>query len=176
MTRTESALRANKASWADPTEKKKSLAQGRERAYKENRRTIGASFRPETIKRIAEVKYIKANNHLAIYLIEQNINPTPYKGWMKRLQTPFQYGSPERLNNAIDRFIALILKNENKTLNSQTVRQLVERATAEKPAPAYLKELRETARLNKEFNALTNQEKQEALSKIESKAEGKIGC
>ena len=173
MTRKESALQANKASWIDPIAKKRSLAQGRERAYKENRRSIGASFRPETIKRIAEAKYAKANNHLAIYLIEQNINPTPYKGWMKRLQTPFQYGSPERLNNAIDRFIALILKNEKKTLDKQTVSQLVERATAEKPAPAYLKELRERARLNKEFNALTNQEKQEALKGIGRTAEDK---
>ena len=142
MTRKESALQANKASWTDPIAKKRSLAQGRERAYKENRRSIGASFRPETIKRIAETKYIKANNLLAIHLIENKIAPTKYKGWMKRIQTPFQYGSPERLNNAIDRFIALILKNENKTLDKQTVSQLVERATAEKPAPAYLKELR----------------------------------
>lgn len=142
MTRKESALQANKASWIDPIAKKKSLAQGRERAYKENRRTIGASFRPETIKRIAEAKYIKANNLLAIHLIENRITPTKYKGWMKRLQTPLLYGSPERQNDAIDKLIALILKNENKTLNSQTVRQLVERATAEKPAPAYLKELR----------------------------------
>ena len=142
MTRKESALQANKASWTDPIAKKRSLAQGRELAYKENRRTIGASFRPETIKRIAETKDIKANNLLAIHLIENKIAPTKYKGWMKRIQTPFQYGSPERLNNAIDRFIVLILKNENKTLDKQTVSQLVERATAEKPAPAYLKELR----------------------------------
>ena len=173
MTRKESALQANKASWIDPIAKKKSLAQGRERAYKENRRTIGASFRPETIKRIAEAKYIKANNLLAIHLIENRITPTKYKGWMKRIQTPFQYGSPERLNNAIDRFIALILKNEKKTLDKQTVSQLVEKATAEKPAPAYLKELRERARLNKEFNALTNQEKQEALKGIGRTAEDK---
>ena len=173
MTRKESALQANKASWTDPIAKKRSLAQGRELAYKENRRTIGASFRPETIKRIAETKYIKANNLLAIHLIENKIAPTKYKGWMKRIQTPFQYGSPERLNNAIDRFIALILKNENKTLDKQTVSQLVERATAEKPAPAYLKELRERARLNKEFNALTNQEKQEALKGIGRTAEDK---
>ena len=110
MTRKESALQANKASWTDPIAKKRSLAQGRELAYKENRRTIGASFRPETIKRIAETKYIKANNLLAIHLIENKIAPTKYKGWMKRIQTPFQYGSPERLNNAIDRFIVLILK------------------------------------------------------------------
>ena len=173
MTRKESALQANKASWTDPIAKKRSLAQGRELAYKENRRTIGASFRPETIKRIAETKYIKANNLLAIHLIENKIAPTKYKGWMKRIQTPFQYGSPERLNNAIDRFIALILKNEKKTLDKQTVSQLVEKATAEKPAPAYLKELRERARLNKEFNALTNQEKQEALKGIGRTAEDK---
>ena len=142
MTRKESALNANIKSWSDPIAKKKSLKEGRERAYKENRETIGGSFRPETITAIAESKYIKGNNLLAIHLIENKIAPTKYKGWMKRIQTPFQYGSPERLNNAIDRFIALILKNEKKTLDKQTVSQLVERATAEKPAPAYLKELR----------------------------------
>ncbi|WP_269223159.1 hypothetical protein [Flavobacterium sp. IMCC34518] len=176
MTRKESARNANIASWSDPIAKKKSLTDGRKRAYKENRDNFGASFKPETIKAIAEAKYKKAGNHLAIYLIDLGINPTPYKGFMKRLQTPFQYGSHGRLYNAIDRFITLIDRAENKTLNSQTVRQLVERATAEKPAPAYLKELRETARLNKEFNALTNQEKQEALNRIESKAESKRGC
>ena len=173
MTRKESTIIANTASWSDPIAKKKSLKEGRERAYKENRETIGGSFRPETITAIAESKYIKGNNLLAIHLIENKIAPTKYKGWMKRIQTPFQYGSPERLNNAIDRFIVLILKNENKTLDKQTVSQLVERATAEKPAPAYLKELRERARLNKEFNALTNQEKQEALKGIGRTAEDK---
>lgn len=152
MTRKESALRANKISWDDPITKKKSLAQGRERAYKENRRTIGQSFTPETIKRIAEAKYIKANNLLAIHLIENRIAPTKYKGWMKRLQTPFQYGSPERLHKAIDRFIALILKNEKKTLDKQTLSQLVERATAEKPAPAYLIELRAKQRAKEVVN------------------------
>ncbi|CAM2772555.1 hypothetical protein SAMN05444143_104164 [Flavobacterium succinicans] len=175
MTRKESALQANKASWIDPIAKKKSLKQGRERAYKENRQTIGASFKPETIKRIAEAKFIKANNLLAIHLIEKDIAPTKYKGWMKRLQTPLQYASPERLCNAIDRFISLIEKEESKSLDKQTVRQLVERATAEKPAPAYLKQLRERVRLNNEFNALTNQEKQEAMKRIENKAENKRG-
>ena len=34
------------------------------------------------------------------------------------------------------------MKNEKKTLDKQTLSQLVEKATAEKPAPAYLKELR----------------------------------
>lgn len=173
MTRKESALQANKASWIDPIAKKRSLAQGRERAYKENRQTIGGSFRPETITVIAESKYIKGNNLLAIHLIENKIAPTKYKGWMKRLQTPLEYSSPERLNSAIDRFIELIMQEENKALQKQTVRQLVDRATAEKPAPAYLKELRERARLNKEFNALTNQEKQEALKGIGRTAEDK---
>ena len=76
MTRKESALNANIKSWSDPIAKKKSLKQGRERAYKENRQTIGASFKPETIKRIAEAKFIKANNLLAIHLIEKDIAPT----------------------------------------------------------------------------------------------------
>jgi hypothetical protein len=173
MTRKESALQANKASWIDPIAKKKSLAQGRERAYKENRRTIGASFRPETIKRIAEAKYIKANNLLAIHLIENRITPTKYKGWMKRLQTPLEYSSPERLNSAIDRFIELILQEENKVLNKEIVRKLIERATAEKPAPAYLKQLRQRVSLNNQFKCLTMQEKQNALKAIGRTAEDK---
>ena len=173
MTRKESALQANKASWTDPIAKKRSLAQGRELAYKENRRTIGASFRPETIKRIAETKYIKANNLLAIHLIENKIAPTKYKGWMKRLQTPLEYSSPERLNSAIDRFIELIMQEENKALQKQTVRQLVDRATAEKPAPAYLKQLRQRVSLNNQFKCLTMQEKQNALKAIGRTAEDK---
>jgi hypothetical protein len=151
MTRKESAINANTASWSDPIAKKKSLNEGRKRAYKENRNTFGASFPPEQIRAIAEAKYKKANNLLAIHLIEKDIAPTKYKGWMKRLQTPLQYASPERLCNAIDQFIKLIEDEESKALDIETVRQLVADAVANKPAPTYLKELRNKVSMNKQL-------------------------
>ncbi len=144
--------KGNIATWSDPIAKKESLAKGRTKRYAKNRAEIGTSFEASQIRNIAESKYKKAGNLLAIHLIELNINPTPYKGLMRRLQTPLQYAGESKLNNAIKRFAELIKKQEYEVLDFAYIKRLVTESVSNKPTPEYLQRLRTRIALNKQRN------------------------
>ncbi|MDR6845937.1 hypothetical protein [Flavobacterium granuli] len=101
----EAAKKANEASWIDHEAKKKSLADGRKRAYSKRREAGLSSLTPEHMETLKIRAYQKYNNLLALFLIKNGLDTESLLKKSKNLNTPYKYTFQINLEKAIERCV-----------------------------------------------------------------------
>jgi hypothetical protein len=118
----------NVASWIDKDAKKKSLAQGRAKAYKTRRNAGKNSFTDEHRKTLSVKKLEQYHNYIGIYLIENKMNTDILMQFTKRLNTPNFYVSDLKFKQAIETFVFDVNKEFESTLTYTIASELISKS------------------------------------------------
>jgi hypothetical protein len=164
--------KATLASWSNPEEKKKSLAEGRARSYKAKKNLTGISFNKSTIEKISINKYSAHCNYLALYLVEKSIDLTEIKRLVTKLNKPQHYKLERTFNQAIEKLLKVVNTESRKILTQEKAKELITQGKTEKPIRKLNRE--ETKRHYKRdavrlLGTLTTEELKEALKLLQNK-------
>ena len=115
----------NIASWIDREAKKKSLAEGRAKAYKKRREAGENSFTDEHRNTLRLKKLEQYRNYLAIYLLENGIDTRELMQSTKRLNIPNFYINELKLKKAIETFVLNANKEREGVITYPTAFELI---------------------------------------------------
>lgn len=169
--------KATLASWSNPEEKKKSLAEGRKTAYEIKRERTGCSFDPETILKISINKYTKSENQLALHLINKGIDIVPFKNIIRFLNYPGYYKKEGSQDKAIKTVVELSNKQKQNTLTIEKATELVNGGVNKKPIGEYRLNLKKKSNISREYReatkGLSTEMKVRVIEYIKAFSEGK---
>jgi hypothetical protein len=169
--------KGNIASWTNPEERKKSLADGRKTAFQIKKEKTGCSFDPETILKISINKYTKSGNELALYLINKGINIVPFKNKIRYLNCPGYYKKEGSQDKAIKTVVELSNKQKQNTITIEKATELVSNGISRKPTGEFRLNLKKKSNISREYREVTKglstEMKAKVIGYIKTFSEGK---